>query len=166
VRCPTRLSPIFCRASARQVGVASPGVLRPYGTLLRVPRATATGSTRPREAKVATPSPGPPSGFLTPSAVSAATTLVTRVAPNHAYVAATPRSLAGLFHPASARGIRPSEPFLSRGAVPPSDGHLLPRGFDADHASPTRRPRRSPTGFTRAAVLQPPPTRKGPARTT
>lgn len=67
-------------------------------------------SRRPWEARNTTSSPVPPSGFLNPSAVSAATTHVNPSCPGPTlHVVATPGTFAALFHAADAPGILPSE---------------------------------------------------------
>jgi hypothetical protein len=76
----------------------------------RCPVLPRPSSRRPREARNTTSSPVPPSGFLNPSAVSAATAHVNPSCPGPTLRAvATPGTFAALFHAADAPGIRPSE---------------------------------------------------------
>jgi len=99
---------------------------------------------------VPTPRPVPPTGFLAPSAVSAATTSDERELPrSRRSAAATPRSSAALFHAASVPGIRPSE--LS----PPEEPHRLSAAVASLRVRsrprrPARRPPVCPTAFGRA----------------
>jgi len=76
----------------------------------RCPVLPRPSSRRPREMRNSTSSPVPPSGFLNPSAVSAATTHVNPSCPGPTrYAVATPGTFAALFHAADAPGICPSE---------------------------------------------------------
>jgi len=84
------------------------------------------------------------------------------VSQTRAYVTATPQSLAGLFHPASVLGIRPSELY------PPEepcrltrlDGPVLPCGFGSD--SDLRRG--NPGDLRPVSLAAPPPGRPAPPR--
>jgi len=167
VRCPLRPSPFLTAGFRRRSGVASHGVPRPYDALLRVPPSATTGVSRPQETGRTTFPPVPPSGFHTPSADSATAPVTSPVSQTRAYVTVTPRSFAGLFHPASALGIRPSEPY------PPGepcrltrlDGPLLPGGFG--HDSDFRRGNPGdlrPVSPAAPPLGRPVPPRRGPGR--
>jgi hypothetical protein len=127
-----------------------------------VPPSATIGVNRPQETGRATFPPVPPSGFHTPSAVQATAPFTSPVSQTRAYVTATPRNLAGLFHPASVLGIRPSELY------PPGepcrltrlDGLLLPGGFGCDSEL-----RRENSGDLRpVSPAAPPPGRPAPPR--
>lgn len=158
---PTRLSPF-----SRELAPADRDRLSWGSASLRrlrslVPFSAATGVTRPpRERGSPDPRPVPPSGFFTPRRFQRPTGVGPR-SPGTLPPASLPWELHG---PVSCRERpwdSPFRAFPSRGAVPPSDGLLLPCGFDSDPA-PTRRGRRISQPVSDA--LRHLATRRGPVK--
>jgi hypothetical protein len=152
--CTARLgSRRFPAGSHRRIGSASPGVLRPYGALLQGARVFRDRRSRPREARAASPSPVPPSGFLSPSAGSAASPRRSSGRPGPPLDGARPGTLRPCFMPQRPWD-SPFRAFPSRRAVPPFGGLLLPCGFDVD-SRPARRLRFVARAFRRAPPGEP-----------
>lgn len=110
VRHPPALA-VVPRTVARGSGSSLLRFHVPTTLALRVPLLFTTGAGQPCEARSTTPSPVPPSGFLNPSAVLAATSRHEPELPRtHANSdVATPRNCAALFHAANVLGINPTE---------------------------------------------------------
>jgi len=131
VHCPTRHVAVFPPAHTGGSGPSLVGILRPFGVCAEVAPSAATDWRRPWEVRAAKPSPVPPSGFLSPSAVSAATPRLTRVSPDPLETPRDPQ-LCGLVSCRKRPWDSPFRAFPSRGAVPPSGGLVLPCGFGRD----------------------------------
>lgn len=124
---PERLSS-SCRRLSTALGHVSPGVLSPYDAVRsRRPVPTAADSTDRVRRGTPLPRPVPPPGFLSPSAVSAATPRSTRVAPCPLETSLDPQ-LCGLVSCRKRPWGSPFRAFPSRGAVPPSGGPCFPAG--------------------------------------
>jgi len=93
----------------------------------------------------------PPSGFLSPSAVSAATPRLTRVSPDPLETPLHPQ-LCGLVSCRKRPWDSPFRAFPSRGAVPPFGGLVLPCGFDRDCEARREGARFVAIAFRRAPI--------------
>jgi len=108
---------------------------------LQVPRICRDGLDPPREARGTTPPPGAALGFSQPlGGLSREDIRRPRVAPEPPF---TPSLRPGVSRPCympRRPWDSPFRAFPSRGAVPPLDGPLLPRGFDFDLTSGAKTP--------------------------
>jgi hypothetical protein len=134
---PERLSP-SCRRLSPALGSVSPGVLSPYDAVRsRRPVSYHGRLDRPRETRVATPSPGSALGLSQPPGGFSSVLGVRRTCPGcpvHAVAPKPPWSSRSLVPCRERPWDSPFRAFPSRGAVPPFDGLLLPCGFDVDRA--------------------------------
>jgi len=131
---PIRLSPFSHRLSPADRVSPLLGFFAPTTLALRVPPCChGRRERRPREARVARPSPVPPSGFLSPSAVLASPPRSPGL-PRAARDGACPTAPRPCFMPRRPWG-SPCRAFPSRRAVPPRRRPLLPCGFDLDRVA-------------------------------
>jgi hypothetical protein len=138
---PERLSPSWHRLSPA-LGSASPGVLRPYDACSsRCPVSAMTGSTGHGRRGIPPPRPVPPSRFSQRlGGLSRDDIRRARVAPNPPFA---PSLRPGVSRPCCMPRRpwdSPFRAFPSRGAVPPLDGLVLPRGFEVDRDSGAKTP--------------------------